>query len=137
MVPMRAAHDLLRDKFLLSLHQNYYTVLWGVCLIAAVIHPMLFLFGLVLPMVISMHEENIVNVVCHTRKLGYRRYDTHDDSVNNWVLGTLFWGQGFHNTHHAQPSAYDFGRKWWEVDFSKFLIRMIAINGKERPAHDR
>jgi stearoyl-CoA desaturase (delta-9 desaturase) len=56
-------------------------------------------------------QDNLVNVYGHTKTfLSYRNYDTKDNSQNNYVLGYLCWGQGWHNNHHHDPKAFDFGR---------------------------
>jgi stearoyl-CoA desaturase (delta-9 desaturase) len=75
-------------------------------------------------------QDNLVNVFGHYKGLiGYRNFNTTDNSQNNMIFGYLAWGQGWHNNHHHAPSSYDFGKsvsnKWWEWDpcsiFKPFL----------------
>lgn len=69
--------------------------------------------------------ENLINSVCHTRKLGYRNFDTPDQSVNNPVLGLLAFGQGWHNNHHAAPKRANYGSRWYELDPAVPLIWLV------------
>lgn len=68
-----------------------------------------------------------VNSVCHT--WGSRMYDTADQSRNNVIVGVLAFGEGWHNNHHAHPSAAIHGHKWWQVDASGYLIRTLEKVG--------
>ena len=44
-----------------------------------------------------------VNSVTHL--WGYRNFDTHDNSRNNWLVGLVSNGEGWHNNHHAEPRS--------------------------------
>jgi stearoyl-CoA desaturase (delta-9 desaturase) len=73
------------------------------------------------------HVTWSVNSVCHT--FGSRMFDTPDESRNNWVVGLLAFGEGWHNNHHAFPRAAFHGMRWWQVDFSAYLIRLMEALG--------
>lgn len=80
-----------------------------------------------------------VNSVCH--RWGSRPFRTGDYSTNNWVVGILGLGEGWHNNHHAfQRSAFH-GLSWWQVDLSGYLIRLFeSVNlvwGVQRPAQEQ
>jgi fatty-acid desaturase len=64
-----------------------------------------------------------------THVWGYRTFETHDDSRNNWVVGLISNGEGWHNNHHAEPRAAAHGQRWWELDVSYLTIRMLALVG--------
>ena len=66
-----------------------------------------------------------VNSVTHT--WGYRNYDTPDRSTNNWLVGLLAYGEGWHNNHHAFPRLAMHGHKWWEFDLSYMVIRFMRL----------
>jgi stearoyl-CoA desaturase (delta-9 desaturase) len=38
-------------------------------------------------------------------------------------------GEGWHNNHHAFPTSARHGLRWWQVDFSYWLIRGLALFG--------
>jgi stearoyl-CoA desaturase (delta-9 desaturase) len=62
-----------------------------------------------------------VNSVCH--RWGARPFKTTDLSRNNWIIGILGLGEGWHNNHHAFPSSAFHGLRWWEFDLSGQIIR--------------
>lgn len=122
----RWATDLLRDPIQRILHFQYYYVVWGSWLFLAIGYPPLFA-SLIWAQIITLHQEFCVNLFCHSRKIGYRNFDTKDQSVNLYLFGLLFWGVGFHNNHHANPTDYNFGHKWYEIDFTKYIVKALKI----------
>jgi len=64
----------------------------------------------------------MLNVVCHLPKLGYKHYETSDDSVNVWWVAILAMGEGWHNNHHACPGSARSGLRPWEFDLSWLII---------------
>lgn len=77
--------------------------------------------------VLVWHITFSVNSVTHL--WGYRNFDTNDDSRNNILVGFLTNGEGWHNNHHAEPSAARLQRRWWEVDLSFTTIRLLRLFG--------
>lgn len=68
-----------------------------------------------------------VNSVCHT--FGKRVFETHDESRNEWVVGLLGLGEGWHNNHHAFPRNAFHGMRWWQFDLSGYIIRALESIG--------
>jgi len=68
-----------------------------------------------------------VNSVTHL--WGYQSFDTHDGSRNNWLVGLVSNGEGWHNNHHADPRCAAHGRRCWEVDVSYLTIRVLGLLG--------
>jgi stearoyl-CoA desaturase (delta-9 desaturase) len=64
-------------------------------------------------------------LVCHT--FGKRTFETTDRSRNQWTVGLLALGEGWHNNHHAFPRSAIHGLERWQFDASAWLI-----NGLER-----
>jgi stearoyl-CoA desaturase (delta-9 desaturase) len=60
---------------------------------------------------------------------GRRPYPSGDHSRNNFVLGVLALGEGWHNNHHAFPTSARHGLRWWQIDLSYYLIRALALLG--------
>jgi stearoyl-CoA desaturase (delta-9 desaturase) len=78
-----------------------------------------------------------VNSVGHL--FGTQRFDTGDGSRNNWLVGILALGEGWHNNHHRAPASARHGLAWYELDLSYLCIRGLAVLGlvwdvKEPPA---
>ncbi len=123
-IQFRWASDLLRDPIQRFLHYQYFWVIWATWILALLISPAFF-FALLWAQLITLHQEFSVNLFCHCKNLGYRNFDTDDQSNNIYIFGLLFWGVGYHNNHHAKPHDLNFGKKWFEIDFTKFLIWAI------------
>jgi len=70
------------------------------------------------------HVTWSVNSVCHT--FGRQDFDTPDRSRNEWVIGLLALGEGWHNNHHAYPRSAVHGLKWYQFDLSGLVIRLLA-----------
>jgi stearoyl-CoA desaturase (delta-9 desaturase) len=73
------------------------------------------------------HVTWSVNSVGHL--WGTRPYKSDDQSRNNFVVGVLALGEGWHNTHHAFPTSARHGLRWYQPDLSYYLIRLLALLG--------
>jgi stearoyl-CoA desaturase (delta-9 desaturase) len=73
------------------------------------------------------HVTWSVNSACHL--WGRRPYPSKDLSRNNFIFGILAMGEGWHNTHHAYPRSARHGLKWWELDGSYGIIRLLSLFG--------
>jgi fatty-acid desaturase len=124
-IPFKAGFHLYKDPFQKFLHSHYYKLIWFTTLALTLVNPAWSFYGLIAPMVISVHQENIINSFCHTPRFGYRNFNTSDQSVNNILLGLLFFGQGWHNNHHAHPKAPTFSHRWFEIDLTRPMIALI------------
>ena len=88
------------------------------------------LWGVFLRITIGFHVTWLVNSATHL--WGKRRFNTRDDSTNNWWVALLTGGEGWHNNHHAHPVSATHGMMWWELDFNYWLIRLLALLGLAR-----
>jgi stearoyl-CoA desaturase (delta-9 desaturase) len=70
------------------------------------------------------HVTFAVNSICHT--YGDRPFATADESRNNWLIGLLAFGEGWHNNHHAFPAMACHGMGWRQVDANGLVIRGLA-----------
>ena len=68
-----------------------------------------------------------INSLSHV--FGNRRYQTTDDSRNNWLVALLTFGEGWHNNHHANPTSARHGLAWYEVDLNWLGIRALHALG--------
>lgn len=122
---LKHASRLLRDPFYHFLHKHYRYVVWGTVAAALAISPHVAAYGLILPMFVAMHQENVTDLLGHVRWAGYRNYDTNDDSINNPILGLLTWGQMLHNNHHGDPANVSFSKRWWEIDPTMPIVKLL------------
>jgi stearoyl-CoA desaturase (delta-9 desaturase) len=84
-------------------------------------------WGFVISTVVLYHAVFSVNSLCHL--FGSRRFSTPDDSRNNLWVALFTLGEGWHNNHHHQQSSARQGFRWWEIDVSYYLIRLLACFG--------
>jgi stearoyl-CoA desaturase (delta-9 desaturase) len=134
-ISLKYAVDLLRKKNHVWFHNHHIKILWGIPLLVALFDWKLALTGFWLVTMIGSLQDNLVNLFGHYKAtIGYRNFDTNDNSQNNFILGFLAWGQGWHNNHHYDPKSFDFGKsvsgKWFEIDpcliFKPFLNSKVT-----------
>ena len=80
-----------------------------------------------LRVVLGLHVTWAVNSATHM--WGSRRFDTRDDSRNNWWVALLSGGEGWHNNHHAHPVSARHGMAWYELDVNYWGIRLLGVLG--------
>jgi stearoyl-CoA desaturase (Delta-9 desaturase) len=85
------------------------------------------LWGGLVRIFLTHHITWSVNSVCHT--FGKRAFETPDRSRNEWLVGLLAFGEGWHNNHHAFPRSAFHGLHWWQVDLSSYVILMLERAG--------
>jgi len=73
------------------------------------------------------HVTWSVNSACHL--WGLRPYRSEDESRNNVIFGILALGEGWHNAHHAFPTSARHGLRWWQIDVSYYVIRLLSLFG--------
>jgi stearoyl-CoA desaturase (delta-9 desaturase) len=84
-------------------------------------------WGVLVRTVAVWHITWSVNSVTHL--WGYRSFNVRDNSRNNWLVGLVSNGEGWHNNHHADPRCAAHGQRWWELDVSYLTIRAFALVG--------
>jgi stearoyl-CoA desaturase (delta-9 desaturase) len=82
------------------------------------------LWGTLIRTLAMWHVTWCVNSICH--RWGSRPNQTRDESRNVWWVALLTFGEGWHNNHHARPSAALHGWRWYEIDVSGYVIRLLA-----------
>jgi stearoyl-CoA desaturase (delta-9 desaturase) len=127
------APDLLGDEMLIRLSRHY--VLWSIVslsLPAALAFAFTgtaygalegLLWGGFVRVFLTQHATFALNSFAHV--FGTQRFDMAEGSRNNWVLGIVLGGEGWHNNHHAFPGSAVTGLHWWEVDPCGWLILLF------------
>ena len=143
----RYGRDLLHDRFYKNLERprvwgNIHRAQWALFFVVGAITGGLWtwslegaaqlglswlVWGLFVRTVAVWHITWSVNSVTHL--WGYRNFETSDRSRNNWIVGLISNGEGWHNNHHAEPRCASHGRRWWELDVSYLTIRALALVG--------
>jgi stearoyl-CoA desaturase (Delta-9 desaturase) len=67
----------------------------------------------------------IVNWCGH--RYGYRNYESDDVSRNTLVFDFVTWGELFQNNHHRHPMRPNFGVRWFEIDPTWQVMRLLAF----------
>jgi sn-1 stearoyl-lipid 9-desaturase len=88
------------------------------------------IWGVFVRLVLVYHSTWLVNSATH--KFGYRTYESSDRSTNCWWVALLSYGEGWHNNHHTFQYSARHGLKWWEVDVTWMMIRVLQFLGLAR-----
>jgi stearoyl-CoA desaturase (delta-9 desaturase) len=86
-----------------------------------------FVWGFLVSTVLLWHGSFSINSLSHL--FGKKRYPTSDDSRNNWALALLTTGEGWHNNHHHYQSSANQGFRWWEIDVTFYVLRVLEFFG--------
>lgn len=112
--------DLVRDPFLMHTHRWYYAY---VALYAAALFALFGLEGLMvgfcIPAGATMLSENFTNWINH------RAGDRHEPT-NVWWMNFFSFGDGWHKNHHDHPKRHTTSEKWWQIDPSGLVIRLVG-----------
>ena len=87
----------------------------------------LVVWGFVVSTIMLFHATASINSLAHL--IGRRRYDTGDDSRNNFILALITLGEGWHNNHHKFRSCTRQGFYWWEIDLTYYALKFFAAMG--------
>jgi stearoyl-CoA desaturase (delta-9 desaturase) len=120
----RYCKRLLNDRLILAIDRTF--LLW---VALGLLIPYLIagweglLWGGFVRIVVVNHVTWAVNSVCHT--FGDRPFDIKDQSRNNWLIGLLAFGEGWHHNHHAFPAMAYHGMNQRQFDLTALLIRLL------------
>jgi len=129
--------DLLQDKLIFRINRLYFLWISLSLALPAVLGGLLtwswkgvllgFLWAGLVRIFLVHHTSWSINSICHI--YGSRPFQNRDQSANNFWMALLSFGEGWHNNHHAFPSSAWHGLKWWEIDFSGYVIRALEKTG--------
>ena len=122
----RYAPDMMKDRFHVLANNFYWVpiVLLGLGLLAFGGWSFV-LWAVFFRVTFNFHSTWLVNSATHM--WGRRRFATRDDSTNNWWVALLTFGEGWHNNHHAHPTAARHGLAWYEIDLNWWGIRTLQF----------
>ncbi|HMF57862.1 MAG TPA: fatty acid desaturase [Pyrinomonadaceae bacterium] len=124
----RYAPDMVRDRFQVWVSRLYWLplVVLGLALLGLGGWSYL-VWAIFFRVTFGLHATWLVNSATHM--WGKRRFTTRDDSTNNWWVALLTFGEGWHNNHHAHPTAARHGLAWYEIDLNWWGIRALQFLG--------
>jgi len=132
----RYSPDLARDRFYIWLSRYHWiplavsgVLLFGLGWLAGGAGNAvgMLLWGVFLRVTLGLHATWLVNSATHI--WGSRRFETRDDSRNNWWVALVTGGEGWHNNHHAHPVSARHGLAWYEIDPNYWGIWLLSIIG--------
>lgn len=85
------------------------------------------IWGFFISTVVLFHATYTINSLAHL--YGSRRFETSDDSRNNFLLALITLGEGWHNNHHHYPASIRQGFFWWEFDPTYYLLWVLSKLG--------
>jgi stearoyl-CoA desaturase (delta-9 desaturase) len=129
----RWAPDLERDRVLVAVDRWVPTLIvasfllppllafavtgsWGAALTG-------FLWGSLVRIFLLHHMTWSINSICHF--FGKRPFETREQSVNNWPLCLISFGESWHNNHHAFPTSARHGLLRGQLDPAWRFIRTL------------
>ena len=132
------ARDLHKYPEIKFLQRNYAAIIYGEMFalfalgwVLNALYPALgtsglqmLVWGFFISTVALWHATFMVNSVCH--RWGSKPHDANDDSTNNWLVGILAIGEGWHNNHHKFPYSARHGLRWWQFDLTWIVLRLMA-----------
>lgn len=83
----------------------------------------LLVWGFCLSTIVTFHVTVSINSLSH--RFGKKRYPTQDNSRNHWLLALITLGEGWHNNHHHYPQTARQGFRWWEIDITYYLLKLM------------
>ena len=124
----RYCKRLLRDPVVTFVDRT--SMLWvllGLALPFAIAGWAGLLWGGLVRIAVGNHLTFAINSVCHV--FGKQPFETGDESRNNWLMGTIGLGEGWHNNHHAFPSMAYHGMSFRQPDLTGAVIRLLERIG--------
>ena len=79
---------------------------------------------------IPLLAAGVINGLGHY--VGYRNFETPDNSTNLTPWALIVVGEELHNNHHAYPSSAKFSLRPWEFDFGWFYLVILRALGLVR-----
>lgn len=77
--------------------------------------------------VMVFHVTGFINSLAH--QFGSQDFETGDNSKNNFLLGLITLGEGWHNNHHRYPGCVRQGLEWWQIDLTYYVLLVMEKLG--------
>lgn len=87
----------------------------------------LIVWGWFISTTVLLHGTSTINSLSHL--YGKKRFDTGDQSRNNFWLSLITLGEGWHNNHHHYMHSARQGFYWWEIDITYYGLKIMSFIG--------
>jgi stearoyl-CoA desaturase (delta-9 desaturase) len=108
----------------LFLHKYYILLLVPFLLLLGFINFELLYFLWAIPALMIQLSISVFNYFGHI--IGYKNYNTNDNSYNNFWLFPLLLGEAWHNNHHAYPQNKTTKVKKFEFDPVHIILKAVS-----------
>ena len=125
---LRNAKDWIKNKDVMDAHKYFFAFILLYIALLSILDPMLIIYAYLVPASLCVWATGAFNTWGHghgLQSLGYRTWNTRDKSVNHHLVNLITFGEGWHNNHHSNPSAWHQGQQWWEWDLNAWIIKFI------------
>lgn len=109
-------HKIIHEYYLL------FIIMW--CIFLLLISPSVLYFAWILPVCMNQISQDLWNYFSHI-DVGYRNYNTTENSRNVYWLWPLILGEAWHNNHHGNPKSFRLSKRNWEIDPLAYLINIV------------
>ncbi len=119
-VEIKYVGDLIKQKFYVLQHRYYFLINLVYALGVALIDPWALVYAWLAPACILWNAGSSIVTLSHT--FGKNPHGLQNYARNQFLLGFLVWGEGWHNNHHANASTKKFGEHVWQIDVGYYYI---------------
>jgi stearoyl-CoA desaturase (delta-9 desaturase) len=84
---------------------------------------------ILLPIIFLMAPIHGVIINWFGHIYGYVNFKMKNTSKNLFRFDFLMMGEGYHNNHHKHASSANFGVKWYEIDVTYLIIKLLNAFG--------
>ncbi|MBX7221455.1 MAG: acyl-CoA desaturase [Blastocatellia bacterium] len=84
-------------------------------------------WGFFISTTILFHATASINSLAHL--IGKRPFQTTDFSRNSFILALITLGEGWHNNHHKFMTTMRQGIRWWEIDITFYILKLLSWTG--------
>jgi len=117
--------DLRKDQDIIFAHNHFVKIFLLTNLLIICISVNLWLYLFILPAWVAFQTISITTSFNHIEFLGYKNYPTSDRSINCIWLWPFILGDAWHNNHHGNPKTSNMKIRWWELDPTFWIIKII------------
>jgi fatty-acid desaturase len=107
----------------LNINRFYMLLIVSWAVILFLIDPWLAYFFYIVPAAVTQLLHNSFIYFGHLEH--EKHIEDKDDSQNQWFYGIFLWGEGWHSNHHNNPRYWNFSNKWWQLDLTSWVIRLV------------
>jgi len=126
--------DLEKD-YLARLQQKQYYILAPLCglVLPALIASLWgdfwggFFYAGIVRIIIFQHAHYSTQSWAHI--IGFQNYSNQNSSRNLLTVSFFTFGEGYRNFHHEFPKDYRLGRRFWDLDATKWILYVFSILG--------